>query len=134
MTRRSLGSTPSPARPNMTEEEKAYAAGLFDGEGHCRVQRYRASKNGAYYLRAMASISNTDRRCLDYVKECFGHGWVGLSDRHETHKAKRAQKDSYKFQVVNRTAVEFLRLIRPLVRVKGEQIDTLLQSKHSGRA
>ena len=72
----------------MTEVQLAYVAGLFDGEGHCRIVTAKASKNGQRYYRAQASISNTDRRCLDYVKECLGFGWVGINDRASTHKVR----------------------------------------------
>lgn len=100
-----------------------YVAGLFDGEGHCRVVTAKASKNGVRYYRAHAMIYNTDRRCLDYTKEVLGFGWVGLNDR----------RGCFKWQATNAKAIEFLKLIRPYVKIKGEQIDKVLAGPYSGR-
>ena len=117
----------------MTEAELAYVAGLFDGEGHCRIVTAKASKNGQRYYRAHAAIYNTDRRCLDYVKECLGIGWVGINSRASTHKTRHHKKDCFKWAISNRKCLEFLRLIRPYVKVKCEQIDAVLAGPNSGR-
>lgn len=111
--------------------EIAYVAGLFDGEGDCRIQPYRATKNGARYLRVVARIHNTDRRCLDKVKEIFGYGWVGLSYRAGAHK--RALRDCYQFVVTNTTAQSFLLALRPFLVVKAEKVDEILSSRNAGR-
>lgn len=117
----------------MELTEIAYVAGLFDGEGHCRVVAAKASKNGVRYYRAHAAIYNTDRRCLDHTKEVLGFGWVGLNSRASTHKASSAKKDCYKWAVSNQRCIEFLKLIRPFVKVKGKQIDAVLAGPNHGR-
>jgi hypothetical protein len=111
----------------MREAELAYVAGLFDGEGHCRVVQAKAS-NGARYYRAHAMIYNTDRRCLDYAKEILGFGWVGLNAR-----GTKTKKPCFKWQAQNVNAIEFLNLIRPYVKIKCEQIDAVLVGPNHGR-
>lgn len=117
----------------MEEVKLAYIAGLFDGEGHCRIVTYQPSRGKHRYFRAQASISNTDRRCLDYVKQCLEFGWVGLNDRANTHKTRKHKKDCFKWAVSNAKCLEFLSLIRPYVKVKAEQIDAVLASPNHGR-
>jgi len=117
----------------MTDVQLAYVAGLFDGEGHCRVVKAKSSKNGARYYRAHAMIYNSDRRCLDYAKEILGFGWVGLNSRKETHKATKHKKNGFKWQAGNSTAIKFLQMIRPFVKIKGEQIDAVLAGPNHGR-
>ena len=111
-----------------------YIAGLFDGEGDCQIQPYRATKNGKKYLRVVVRITNTDRRCLDFVKENFGSGWVGLNSRKETHIVHKAKKDCYKFHLTNKKAVNLLKAIRPFLIIKAEKVDRLLSERHNGRA
>lgn len=102
----------------MTEIQKAYCAGLFDGEGTCDAQWYRATKNGRKYIRARMRIINTDRRCLDFVKKAFGTGWVGISH----HENGERRKCIYNFVASNSTAVRFALEILPYIVIKKEQV------------
>lgn len=101
----------------MNEADLNYVAGLFDGEGHCRIGRYKASKNGKFYERAIATITNTDRRGLDFVQKVFNKGSVTTSQR------PVGRKTVYRWTVTNSSAVEILKLIRPYLKIRGEQVD-----------
>ena len=115
----------------MTEIEKAYIAGLFDGEGTAGIFSYKATKNGKRYLRVAARIANTDRRCLDYVKECYGGGNVFLANRGGKPNRK---VDCYSFQVQNANAIDFLKQIQPYLRIKCNVVQLILGQKHTGPA
>lgn len=106
----------------MKKSDLTYVAGLFDGEGSCGLHYYRATKNGKKYLRIQANITNTDHRCLDFVKAVLGFGWVGVSSRPK----KKKWKIAYRFVVQHEAAKRFLKLLRPHVKIKGEQIDKAL--------
>lgn len=113
----------------MTEIEKAYIAGLFDGEGNVAVHRYKASKNGAFYLRISARITNTDRRPLDWLQSVLGYGCVFEQKRNNM----TGRKPAYSFQVMNSKGAEFLQQILPYLKIKGEIVARLLAEPHSGR-
>jgi len=121
-------------KESMDTVSLGYIAGLFDGEGHTRIVSRKSSKNGVKYLTAFVIISNTDRRCLDYVRGALGYGWVGSNGKAKTHRSNRSLKEGMKFQVTNAKAIHFLRLIRPHVKIKGEQIDAVLLNRHNGIA
>lgn len=115
----------------MTELEKAYAAGLFDGEGSAGIFAVKSSKNGKKYLKVMARIANTDIRCLRAGKDSFGKGGIVIS-----HKANGKNKllDCFCFFAANSTAIEFLTLLRPYLKVKCDVVDFILAQPHAGPA
>ena len=116
----------------MKQSDLAYIAGLFDGEGSIQVQKYQASKNKRWYWRLVARIANTDIRCLEFVRDTLGFGWVGLSSRASAHKASHASKDCYQYCVTNRTVETFVKLLRPYLIVKAEKVDQLMKTRHTG--
>ena len=57
----------------MTETERAYIAGILDGEGHMSIQYqlYGPNKPGGHYKAVMA-ITGTHRGMLEWVQERVG--------------------------------------------------------------
>lgn len=115
---------PEPSRKNlMTETDKAYIAGFFDGEG-C-VGYYNAIKsnkkcNPAYH--ASVSISNTDPRVIRWIGDIVGVGRYNII-RFKDGKRRVA----YQWQLGKRSdVIAFLVTIRPYLKVKGDQVDVLL--------
>lgn len=115
----------------MTELEKAYAAGLFDGEGTAGIFATKSTKNGKKYLKVMARIANTDIRCLRAVQTSFGRGGIVIS-HHANGKNKL--RDCFNFVAANSTAIDFLTAIRPYLKVKCDVVDFILGQPHSGAA
>lgn len=102
---------------NLTETEKAYLAGLFDGEG-C-IGLYKDKRNYVVHI----SITNTDIRLITWLQQhlCMGNIQTrSVVDKPEYHQAwewrTRSRKD----------ALAFLLIIRPFLVSKAEQADLLL--------
>jgi len=128
------GPSPSPATISSRPISIEYVAGLFDGEGDCRVQSYRATKNGFKYLRVVARISNTHRGCLDDVRSFLGFGTVVRNNaKLKWKKDGTPQKVCFKYVVANKNGLEFLKAMRPWLRVKAETVDRILAGRVSGR-
>lgn len=104
---------------NLTETEKAYLAGLFDGEG-CVGYYKRGSHKGVPYHSASVHICMTDSRPVKWVMEKVGHGNISFSiksgNRHNV----------YSWQLSHQSHVrEFLLAIRPYLLLKADQVDLL---------
>ena len=107
----------------MTIEERAYIAGLFDGEGSCSFVYRKASKNGKRYGRLEAKITNCDKPVLDWVAQSFGSGGVYLGG----HVGVVGRRQAYNFMVSNEQARKFLRAILPYLLVKRTRAEELLE-------
>jgi len=101
----------------MTDVEKAYIAGLFDGEG--TVGYYFKTSLG--YHRAQVAIYNYDPRVMVWLRKRLPFGSVVSSNQ-----GKRKKHKGWAWSVNRRRRVEsFLRLIRPYLVVKANQVDLL---------
>jgi hypothetical protein len=107
----------------LTEIDKAYIAGFFDGEG-C-VGYYNASQTSSRrpsYFHASVNICNTDPRVIMWIQEVTG---IGVSRITKFKDGKR--RWAYQWQIGKKAdVIDFLSTIRPYLRVKGEQVDVLL--------
>ena len=105
----------------MTPEDKAYIAGLFDGEGSVSFFWPRAHKNGKRYGKLFLRISQNDRRVLDWVRTVTGVGSI--------HARKRIArcKLQHDYAASNEAARILLSAIRPYLKVKGERVDEKLE-------
>jgi hypothetical protein len=108
---------------NLTETDKAYIAGIFDGEG-C-IGYYNAALTYNHrpgYFHASINVCNTDPRVISWLKEVTGIGKVGLLKMNTTRR-----RQAYQWQLGKRAEiVEFLQTIRPYLKIKSEQVDVLL--------
>lgn len=50
----------------------AWAAGIFDGEGHLGIQYVTLDKKEKTYYRAVLSVGNTDKKMIDRLQQMFG--------------------------------------------------------------
>ncbi len=105
---------------HMKKEIKAYAAGIFDGEGYIgidKVSKSTGSKNYHYGIRVI--ISQKDGLIMDWLKDNFGGN---------VYHQKREQKYSiYRWRIHSKKAVEFLKNIYPYVLIKKSQIDLAIK-------
>ena len=92
----------------LSKDELAYIAGIFDGEGCINFQCIR----GSYYIRVL--ITNTNRDLLEYIQSIFGGDIKKMS-------RKSGWKQSYVWRLSWSKAIEFLSLIEPWLRVKEDQ-------------
>jgi len=97
----------------VTQEQLAYIAGLFDGEGCVHIGGRR--QNSSYNLEV--SLSNTNRDVLFWIQSIFG-GYIK-----EQKKAKEYHTQCYNWRIVSNQAVLFLESIYPYMRIKLNQAD-----------
>ena len=109
-----------------SETEKAYVAGLMDGEGtvHIVLQRNK-SRNRPEYLFAETYISNTDVSLLRWVQAKFG-GKVRLSRANKG----RNWKPLYRLHFHGKAAGELLKEISPYIVAKKGRIEMVLDLLH----
>lgn len=86
--------------------EKAYIAGLFDGEGSITLSRNHANQHRS----PVVSVSNNFRELLDPLIELYGGCLVNKPARKETHQ------HSFDWRITNRRTLPFLRDILPYMR------------------
>jgi len=99
----------------LTEIEKAYIAGFFDGEGCVHISKKLRKKQGKNYCYSLKSvISNTKLEPLKYIKNIFG-GSVSIQYRKNNHK------DNYFLQLNIKSTINLLENIYPYLRIKKEQ-------------
>jgi hypothetical protein len=95
-----------------SNEQLAYAAGFFDGEG---TVTFLTDTHGGG--RIGASIENTDKEIIEYFKREFG-GAIYF-----TQKDNVNWKNTYCWAVSGQQCIDFLQFIKPWVRIKKEQIN-----------
>lgn len=95
--------------------DKAYAAGILDGEGCIQICPNSRGKNG-HYLRV--EVVNTNARLLQWLKERFG-GNVQARGQLDV----RATKPLFVWSTASRVSAAFLRTVRPYLIVKATEAD-----------
>ena len=99
----------------LTEAEKAYAAGIVDGEGCVRLAS-RAKK----YVTPSVQVSNTRFDLLQWLKERWG-GSVYFCKEPRTNR-----KPHGVWSVCGQKAISFLRDVQPFLLIKNEQAQIIL--------
>jgi len=123
----------------MSEVDKAYIAGLFDGEGnisiHCEEGRNRST---AQYYSLRCTIRMTHFPVVEWVQEVTGLGSLlplkiqprkGNGKGNDPNLPQKAKhnKAILAWTLGTRQAEQFLMAIRPYTKVKAEEIDTVLE-------
>lgn len=99
-----------------TETEKAYLAGLVDGEGHIAINVRSGVWRGH---QVMVKVTNTNIPVMEAIARDFG----AHVQRHRQRPNRRPIVDIH---WATRSAVELLREIRPYLRIKAEISDVAL--------
>lgn len=109
--------------PVVKETEKAYLAGLLDGEGTVSILRTKGGK-GVETIIASIEVSNTDIRMIQWMKDLFG-GNVVLSNRKRTRDGK--WKPLYRIAYRGRSVDRILNLALPYLKLKVRQAQLALE-------
>ena len=96
-----------------SERDVLYAAGIFDGEGSIGINRNRTPK-GSYRWWLVVSVANIDMRLHIWLQATFG-GHVRVNSR------KNPARPCYHWTLTSRQAADFLKLLSPFLKIKGEQ-------------
>ena len=113
----------------IPETDRAYIAGLFDGEGCVSYKQYnrkRANNKKAYPTwQIRLEIAMTDRSVLVWLNEVLGVGTVG-EKRYKT-KYTAGWKKQWRWRCSHRDAFYVCCLIWPWSHVKLPQIQKIIQ-------
>ncbi len=103
----------------------AYVAGLFDGEGHIRIQRqhFRDRRSPSHCVRV--SVSNTDRSVIEFLHDTFGGYIVVVNNEARCRKAH--WRTCWSWELTSTGAANFLSMIQPYVRIKQRQVQLALE-------
>jgi hypothetical protein len=114
----------------MTETEKAYIAGIIDGEGYVTLAKMKnkASRKGHYYAPKIV-IGNTNEEVIRWLEEKVGAGSIGC------HKRKNRWKKLWVWTVWSKQAISLLEEVKEYLIIKKEQTEVLLDmpSNNPGR-
>lgn len=98
----------------ISETEKAYFAGLFDGEGTVGIR-----KNNEGY-RVEVGFGITYMPILEIMRDVFG-GHI------TPHPKKANRKQLYEWDLGGRNAYDFLVVVRPYIHEKKPQVELAIQ-------
>lgn len=107
----------------MNETDKAYIAGLFDGEGCISIRENKGKKGYVNPVIVMdCIISMTDFETVEWVHKVSGLGSLYIRDR-----TKENYKDQLRWAASSNQAAEFLKLILPYLHNKKEQAEIAIE-------
>ena len=104
----------------MTETEKAYLAGIIDGEGSIMLIRLSNTTHPAPVL----SVPSTTIELLHYIQKIIGFGKIIP----KTNYNKEKHKDCYTFTLIRNQALDVIKEIYPylIINTKRERARLLL--------
>jgi hypothetical protein len=105
----------------MKETDKAYLAGMVDGEG-CISILSQIDKSGTMTYRLIIDVSSTDAGVIHYLHELWGVGAI-----HITRPNDGRHRDGYHWVVSSRYAADLLATILPYLILKKNQAELALR-------
>ncbi|WP_346866837.1 MULTISPECIES: hypothetical protein [unclassified Clostridium] len=97
----------------MTEIEKAYVAGIIDGEGSIMLQRFHTNQ----YPAPCVSIASTTIELLTWLKDTIGYGVIIKKKNYNPEKHKL----SYSFVIKQNNAIKLLEDIYPYLIIESKR-------------
>jgi hypothetical protein len=109
----------------MLNEEIAYIAGFFDGEGYTGIvergwQNKNTTDRSRYYY-AQVRVSNNDKKILEWIDSLFPGGKVYMQ-----RKADPGHTIGWQWHLYGSGVDHFLQTILPYTKVKREEIENVL--------
>lgn len=107
----------------MTELEKAYIAGIIDGEGSIMLQKFHTNE----YPSPCVSIASTTLELLNWIQSVVGNGTIKRKKNYNISE----HKDCYSYVLKYNDALAFLQEIYPylIINSKKKRAELLL-NKH----
>ena len=105
---------------SLTETEKAYIAGIIDGEGCIMILKIARGKNVSHYLKIFVKM--THRQTIEWL-----HGKIGGKFYTYHHNNGKNWKDCFECNIPTRTVVDLLKLIYPYLITKKKQAALALE-------
>lgn len=94
----------------MTETEKAYIAGIIDGEGSIMLQKIHSNEHPSPCI----SIASTTLELLKWIKETIGNGAIIRKKNYNKEK----HKDCYSYTLKGNDAINLLNDIFSYFRIE----------------
>ena len=108
----------------LTDLDRAWMAGFFDGEGS--IGLYRKMKDGQFYaVTTRITIAQTGREQLDQFFKAFGGAMV-LIDRPARTTVRHTQYWTWTCDAVANASL-FLQALRPWLRTKADEADIVME-------
>lgn len=102
----------------INDLDKAYIAGLFDGEGSCNIASAGASMN--------ISISNTRKVIIDWLVLFLG-GRAGLGNKSQMEK--RGHRPLWVWSLTSaKDITQFVDVINPYTKIKTQQLSVIKEA------
>ena len=110
----------------MKRTDLAYTAGIMDGEGSIGIARYKSkSCKRGYTLELNVQVTSSDEWLCQWLKFGFGGSL--------SHSINNAGNPMWHWIIAARKASEFLRLIKPYLRLKSPQADLAIKFQDAKR-
>lgn len=124
--RRKASRRRSPGRRGQARGERRritleYLAGFMDGEGSVMITRSCVRNSKSVHYRARVSLTNTDRRVLEDIRDAFGGIFVKYPRQNDTWKT------GYGLVWTEGMIRRLLPRLRPHLRLKQRQADHVLE-------
>tara|TARA_R110000765_G_scaffold225177_1_gene329145 strand:+ start:103 stop:501 length:399 start_codon:yes stop_codon:yes gene_type:complete len=112
----------------MNQNDIAYMAGLFDGEGHVeykkRLVKQKKGKNKAYRTWSIrCEMSMTDKGVMEWFYETIRFGTL---NKREAKKSWTGKKPQWRWRCSYRDALEFAKLLWPYAQVKLHPLEQII--------
>lgn len=98
----------------VSEVEKAYVAGLIDGEGHISILKHFHLKHNVHSFRLRVGLTNTDGDTVHWFNSIFGGKLI-------SRKTKSYYKTRYDCTLYSAHAGKFLEEIFPYLKIKRQR-------------
>ncbi len=110
---------PLPSLPDLSPAEIGYMAAIIDGEGCIGIYRRKRGDRRSDGHAIRITITNTDRRLIDWIHERFGG--VTWTDNRDRQACPERWKPSHIWASHNAAACQILTLVLPHLVIKGAQ-------------
>ena len=113
----------------ISDTDKAYIAGLFDGEGSIDFTKRKEKKKSGTYdcIRISMEISMTDRSVIHWIHEVLGCGTFSNKPRKGKRKDGTKYLMQYRWRCTFRDAYYVCCLIWPWAHVKLPKIQQIIE-------
>jgi hypothetical protein len=97
----------------MTETQKAYIAGIIDGEGSILLQRFHKNE----YPSPCVSIASTSIELLNWIKDVVGKGKIVSKKNYNPEK----HKDCYSYVLKYNDAISLIEEVYPYLVIESKR-------------
>ena len=105
----------------LTEPEKAYLAGIIDGEGSISLVRHKGPRCGLHNLDAVVKVTNTDSVLIGWLREKTGVGSI-----YHRSRAGSRYRDVYTIVWATTAVRDILEAVLPYLVIKRDRAEIVL--------